>query len=124
LNFNLHLQADSSAQRVITQALYLGNPDSFNSTREDCVWKHNNERDICPDPNISVILYTSNGVTKHKNEVSSMSKQHHIIYDNAIRSRYNVASFSLVHIIFYFHWMRIWNKTKLVADNRENIIDL
>jgi hypothetical protein len=51
--------SDSNAQNVISQALYLGNPSVFNTTRDDCKWKHGNERDICPDPDILITLYTS-----------------------------------------------------------------
>ncbi|CRL03996.1 CLUMA_CG017114, isoform A, partial [Clunio marinus] len=49
----------SNAQNIISQALFLGNPSAFNTTRDDCKWKYGNERDICPDPDINVILYTS-----------------------------------------------------------------
>ena len=50
---------DISAQHILTQALYLGNPSDYNTTKEDCIWKHGNDRDVCPDPNINIILYTS-----------------------------------------------------------------
>ena len=57
--------SDSNAQNIINQALYLGNPSVFNTTRDDCKWKYGNERDVCPDPDINVILYT--GTTDGKN---------------------------------------------------------
>lgn len=53
---------DSNAQNIISQALYLGNPTAFNTTRDDCKWKYGNERDICPDPDINIIMYTRSGV--------------------------------------------------------------
>lgn len=63
---------DSNAQNIINQALYLGNPSVFNTTRDDCVWKLGNERDICPDPDIKVIMYTSfNGKNHAKLLVSN-----------------------------------------------------
>ena len=30
-----------------------------NSTRQDCIWRRGNERDNCPDPDITIALYTS-----------------------------------------------------------------
>lgn len=63
--------SDSNAQNIINQALYLGSPSAFNSTKDDCKWKFGNERDICPDPDINVILYTSsNGKNRGKLLVS------------------------------------------------------
>lgn len=50
---------DASAQGLITNALFLGDPDSFNSSLADCVWKRTNERASCPDPSIEIILYTN-----------------------------------------------------------------
>jgi hypothetical protein len=63
------LLADSNAQNIINQALYLGNPSVFNTTRDDCKWKHGNERDICPDPDINVILYTSSDQGKNRGKL-------------------------------------------------------
>ncbi|XP_047509303.1 pancreatic triacylglycerol lipase-like [Pieris napi] len=46
----------SCQRKPIKEALFL-NSDSFgNSTLEDCVWKR--EREPCPDPNITINLYT------------------------------------------------------------------
>lgn len=47
----------TQAQGPIAQALFLGDQTLFNTTREDCVWKRGNDRDYCPDPDISMILY-------------------------------------------------------------------
>ncbi|XP_041777422.1 phospholipase A1-like [Anopheles merus] len=55
----------AQAQHLLAQALYLGDPDSFNTTREDCVWKRGNGQDVCPDEDISIYLYTS-GIVKDK----------------------------------------------------------
>lgn len=60
---------DAQAQHLLAQALYLGDPDSFNTTREDCVWKRGNGQDVCPDEDISIYLYTS-GIVKDKFKVS------------------------------------------------------
>lgn len=56
------IPTDSNAQNIINQALYLGNPNLFNTTRDDCKWKFGNERDICPDPDINIIMYTTSGI--------------------------------------------------------------
>jgi hypothetical protein len=61
--------SDTNAQNIINQALYLGSPTSFNTTRDDCKWKHGNERDICPDPDINVILYTSTDQGKNRGKL-------------------------------------------------------
>lgn len=45
------------AQGPIAQALFLGDQTLFNTTRDDCVWKRGNDRDHCPDPDITMILY-------------------------------------------------------------------
>lgn len=50
---------DTNAQVAINNALYLGAPQVFNTTKDDCIWKRGPEKDECPDPNISIILYTS-----------------------------------------------------------------
>lgn len=47
-------------QGPVAQALFLGDQSMFNTTRDDCVWKRGNERDHCPDEDISMTLYTSN----------------------------------------------------------------
>lgn len=72
LTFSLSPLSDSNAQNIINQALFLGNPSVFNTTRDDCKWKYGNERDTCPDPDINVILYTSsnNGKNRGKLRVS------------------------------------------------------
>lgn len=51
--------SDTNAQVAINNALYLGAPQVFNTTKDDCIWKRGAEKDECPDPNISIILYTS-----------------------------------------------------------------
>ncbi|XP_055596648.1 phospholipase A1 member A-like [Uranotaenia lowii] len=57
----------AQAQHLLAQALYLGDPDTYNTTKEDCVWKRGHGADRCPDPDIRTILYTS-GVVKDKLE--------------------------------------------------------
>lgn len=47
-----------ASQGPVAQALFLGDQSLFNSTRDDCVWKRGNDRDHCPDDDISMILYT------------------------------------------------------------------
>ncbi|CAH2234764.1 jg25976 [Pararge aegeria aegeria] len=42
-------------RKPIKEALFL-NTDVFNSTMEDCVWRR--EREPCPDPNVTLNLYT------------------------------------------------------------------
>ncbi|VVC95620.1 unnamed protein product [Leptidea sinapis] len=45
-----------SQRKPIKEALFL-NSDTFgNATLDDCVWKR--DRDVCPDPNITLNLYT------------------------------------------------------------------
>ena len=61
---------DTRADNIIQQALYLGDPDLFNTTRDDCVWKRGNNMDKCPDPDIKIIMYTS-GQIKEKIVVSN-----------------------------------------------------
>lgn len=65
---------DTSAQGIITQAFYLGDPGSYNTTYSDCIWKKGNDRDQCPDPQITVKLYTS-GEKKRKIYVSPCIKK-------------------------------------------------
>lgn len=47
------------AQGPVAQALFLGDQTLFNSTRDDCIWKRGNDRDHCPDADITMTLYTS-----------------------------------------------------------------
>lgn len=58
--------ADVSAQGLITQALFLGDPEGFNSSLADCVWKRTNDRASCPDPAIEIILYTNSSRAPQK----------------------------------------------------------
>lgn len=60
---------DTSAQGIIAQALYLGDPNMYNNTMDSCIWKRGNDRDACPDPDITMILYTS-GRVRTKSVVS------------------------------------------------------
>lgn len=46
------------AQGIVAQALFLGDQSMFNTTRDDCVWKRGYDRDHCPDPEITMTLYT------------------------------------------------------------------
>ncbi|EDS39333.1 conserved hypothetical protein [Culex quinquefasciatus] len=55
----------AQAQHLLAQALYLGDPNSYNTSKEDCVWKRGNGEDRCPDADIRTILYTS-GIVKEK----------------------------------------------------------
>ncbi len=50
--------SDCNAQNFITNDLYFGIPEAFNTTSDDCKWKYGNERDSCPDPDINIIMYT------------------------------------------------------------------
>ncbi|XP_059617747.1 uncharacterized protein LOC132262483 [Phlebotomus argentipes] len=56
---------DTSAQGIIAQALYLGDPNMYNNTMDSCIWKRGNDRDQCPDPDINMILYTG-GLVRRK----------------------------------------------------------
>lgn len=47
------------AQGPVATALFLGDQSLFNTTRDDCVWRRGNDRDQCPDPDISMTLYPS-----------------------------------------------------------------
>ncbi|XP_070506808.1 phospholipase A1-like [Chironomus tepperi] len=71
-----HIIRYSNAQNIINQALYLGNPSVFNTTRDDCIWKHGNERDICPDPDIKVIMYTSFNGKNHAKLLFDMNEDY------------------------------------------------
>lgn len=51
--------SDVTAQGLISNALFLGDPENYNSSLADCVWKRMNERASCPDPDIEIILYTN-----------------------------------------------------------------
>ncbi|XP_055683716.1 phospholipase A1 member A-like isoform X2 [Lutzomyia longipalpis] len=57
---------DTSAQGIIAQALFLGDPTMYNNTMENCIWKRGNDRDQCPDPDMNMILYTNNGKIQRK----------------------------------------------------------
>lgn len=45
------------AQGPVATALFLGDPALFNTTREDCVWRRGNDRDQCPDPDVTMTLF-------------------------------------------------------------------
>lgn len=45
------------AQGPVATALFLGDQTLFNTTRDDCVWRRGNDRDQCPDPDITMTLY-------------------------------------------------------------------
>lgn len=45
------------AQGPVATALFLGEPGLFNTTREDCIWKRGNDRDQCPDADITMTLF-------------------------------------------------------------------
>lgn len=47
-------------QGIVGQALFLGDSSKFNTTRDDCVWKVGNDRDQCPDEDITMTLYPAN----------------------------------------------------------------
>lgn len=47
------------ADNFLQQALYMGDPTLFNTTRDDCMWKRGADRDTCPDKDIRLILYTA-----------------------------------------------------------------
>lgn len=49
----------ADGQHLVQQALYLGDPALFNTTRDDCQWKRGSDRDTCPDKDIRLILYTA-----------------------------------------------------------------
>lgn len=61
------------SQGPVAQALFLGDQTLFNTTRDDCVWKRGNDRDHCPDEDISMTLYTSSK-TKTKVKCKNVSK--------------------------------------------------
>ncbi|KAJ6646181.1 Phospholipase A1 member A [Pseudolycoriella hygida] len=56
--FFLNLYNYANGQGVFVSALFLGEPNLFNTTRDDCNWKRGNERDRCPDKDIRMILFT------------------------------------------------------------------
>lgn len=60
---------DANGQGVIVSALFLGEPNLFNTTRDDCYWKRGNERDRCPDKDIRMILFTATS-PRRRTEVS------------------------------------------------------
>lgn len=46
--------------KPINNALYLGTPEVFNTTFDDCIWKRLDEiKEICTDEDVSIIMYTS-----------------------------------------------------------------
>lgn len=59
-NGAISLHLDANGQGVFVSALFLGEPNLFNTTRDDCYWKRGNERDRCPDKDIRMILFTGN----------------------------------------------------------------
>lgn len=67
--WHFYVRLDSNAQKVINNALYLNAPNAFNSSKDDCKWKHANERDTCPDPDIAVIMYTSSSDGKNRGKL-------------------------------------------------------
>lgn len=60
MRFVLFFLLVASAQGPLGQALFLGDSNMFNTTRDDCIWKRGYDRDHCPDPDISMTLFTSN----------------------------------------------------------------
>lgn len=56
------------AQGPLAQALFLGDAGVFNATADNCHWKRGNDRDACPDPDITIKLYTG-GKDKRRTEV-------------------------------------------------------
>lgn len=59
INANIIIDLDVHGQGIVAQALFLGDTNQFNSSRDDCLWKRGNERDSCPDEDINIILYTA-----------------------------------------------------------------
>lgn len=46
--------------KPIQTALYLGNPENFNTTYEDCIWKRLDEaKEKCDDEDVAIVMYTS-----------------------------------------------------------------
>lgn len=56
----------------LAQALFLGDQSMFNTTRDDCIWKRGNDRDQCPDKDITMTLYTSRRTKSKVNESTTM----------------------------------------------------
>lgn len=61
----------------LATALFLGDPALFNTTREDCIWKRGNDRDQCPDPDITMTLFPAKNShakskVRHLNSKSSI----------------------------------------------------
>lgn len=55
--FVCHFVIAIDAQGPVATALFLGDPALFNTTREDCIWKRGNDRDQCPDPDVTMTLF-------------------------------------------------------------------
>lgn len=47
------------AQGLVATALFLGDQSLFNTTRDDCIWRRSNDRDQCPDPDITMTLFSA-----------------------------------------------------------------
>ncbi|KAF2883416.1 hypothetical protein ILUMI_22750 [Ignelater luminosus] len=47
-----------SSSHPIKDALFLHNSSISNNSLQDCSWRHVNEKNACPDPDINFILYT------------------------------------------------------------------
>lgn len=77
------------AQGPVATALFLGEPGLFNTTREDCIWKRGNDRDQCPDADITMTLFPAKNLhSKSKvymhddtnfNEYDKLGKKCHLI---------------------------------------------
>lgn len=68
-----------NAQGPVAAALFLGEPSLFNTTREDCIWKRGNDRDQCPDPDITMTLFPSKkNHAKSKVLVFKLSTPHNV----------------------------------------------
>lgn len=59
------------SQGIIQQALYLGDASTYNTTRDDCVWKRGLDiYDKCPDPDINLYLYSHINETKDRLDIN------------------------------------------------------
>lgn len=50
---------NGTVANAIKEILFLGNSSVANLTRDDCVWRKENDPQACPDPDMKFILYTS-----------------------------------------------------------------